>query len=459
MPRSLLCLSLLLLPLGVKSIQAADTPSRPNVIFILSDDLAQGDVGCYGQKLIKTPNLDAMAREGTRFTQAYCGTTVCAPSRASLMIGKHTGHSPIRANREIQPEGQKSLPANTYTVAKLFKDNGYATACMGKWGMGMFDTPGSPLKVGFDHFYGYNCQRHAHSYFPTYLYNDARRFDLAGNDGKTVGKTYAQNLIADEVLSWVTAKRDRPFFLFYAITLPHGRHEIDDQGIYKNEKWTNQQKNYAAQITRLDSDVGRLLAKLKELKLDEKTLVIMSGDNGSSFAPTSEIGKLFDQTMGGKLRGFKRSLYEGGLRQACIARWPGVIPAGRVRDEPWAFWDFLPTCADLLGAKLPAEARTDGISLVEFLKGSPAPKREYFYWELHEGKSLQAIRFGDWKGVKNGPSAEVELYDLKTDPGEKTDLASRHPDLVARAIRLIKEAHDPHPDWPLRDRPAPRKSN
>lgn len=459
MPRSLLCLSLLLLPLGVKSIQAADTPSRPNVIFILSDDLAQGDVGCYGQKLIKTPNLDAMAREGTRFTQAYCGTTVCAPSRASLMIGKHTGHSPIRANREIQPEGQKSLPANTYTVAKLFKDNGYATACMGKWGMGMFDTPGSPLKVGFDHFYGYNCQRHAHSYFPTYLYNDARRFDLAGNDGKTVGKTYAQNLIADEVLSWVTAKRDRPFFLFYAITLPHGRHEIDDQGICKNEKWTNQQKNYAAQITRLDSDVGRLLAKLKELKLDEKTLVIMSGDNGSSFAPTSEIGKLFDQTMGGKLRGFKRSLYEGGLRQACIARWPGVIPAGRVRDEPWAFWDFLPTCADLLGAKLPAEARTDGISLVEFLKGGPAPKREYFYWELHEGKSLQAIRFGDWKAVKNGPSAEVELYDLKTDPGEKTDLASRHPDLVARAIRWIKEAHDPLPDWPLRDRPAPRKSN
>jgi arylsulfatase A-like enzyme len=273
-----------------------------------------------------------MAKEGMRFTQAYCGTSVCAPSRTSLMIGQHTGHSPIRANREAQPEGQKPLPAGTYTVAKFLKDNGYATACVGKWGMGMFDTSGSPLKVGFDHFFGYNCQRHAHSYFPTYLYRDNKRFDLEGNDGKGVGKTYAQNLIADETLTWITANKDKPFFLFYAITLPHGRHEIDSQGIYKDEKWTVQQKNYAAQVTRLDSDVGRLLAKLKELKLDEQTLVIVAGDNGSSFAPNSEIGKLFDQTMGGKLRGFKRSLYEGGLRQACIARWPGVVPAGTVSD-------------------------------------------------------------------------------------------------------------------------------
>lgn len=437
---------------------AADPPAKPNVIFVLSDDLAQGDVGCYGQKLIKTPHLDAMAKEGTRFTQAYCGTSVCAPSRTSLMIGQHTGHSPIRANREVQPEGQKPLPAGTYTVAKLLKDNGYATACVGKWGMGMFDTPGSPLKVGFDHFFGYNCQRHAHSYFPTYLYRDDKRFDLPGNDGKGVGKTYAQNLIADETLAWVTANKDKPFFLYYSITLPHGRHEIDSQGIYKDEKWTEQQKNYAAQVTRLDSDVGRLLAKLKELKLDEKTLVIVAGDNGSSFAPNSEIGKLFDQTMGGKLRGFKRSLYEGGLRQACIARWPGVIPANKVSDEPWAFWDFLPTCADLIGAKLPAEAKTDGISILPLLKGGAAPKRDYFYWELHEpGPSLQAVRFGDWKAVKNGPSAPVELYDLKADPGEKADLAAKNPDVVARAVKLMASAREDHPDWPLRD--AKKKKN
>lgn len=437
---------------ATRGATAAEPVQKPNVVFVLSDDLAQGDVGCYGQKLIKTPHLDAMAKEGTRFTQAYCGTSVCAPSRTSLMIGKHMGHSPIRANREVQPEGQKPLPAGTYTVAKLLKDNGYATACVGKWGMGMFDTPGSPLKVGFDHFFGYNCQRHAHSYFPTYLYRDDKRFDLEGNDGKGVGKTYAQNLIADETLAWVTANADRPFFLFYSITLPHGRHEIDSQGAYKDEKWTEPQKNYAAQVTRLDADVGRLLGKLKELKLDEKTLVIVAGDNGSSFAPNSEIGKLFDQTMGGKLRGFKRSLYEGGLRQACVARWPGVVPAGRVSDEPWAFWDFLPTCADLIGAKVPAEAKTDGVSVLPLLKGGTAPKREYFYWELHEsGPSLQAIRFADWKAVKNGPSAAVELYDLTTDPGEKTNLAAKNPDVVAKAVKLMAGAREDHPDWPLRD--------
>lgn len=434
------------------SLPAAEPPTKPNVIFVLSDDLAQGDLGCYGQKLIKTPNLDAMAREGMRFTQAYCGTSVCAPSRTSLMIGQHTGHSPIRANREVQPEGQKPLPAGTYTVAKLFKDNGYTTACVGKWGMGMFDTPGSPLKLGFDHFFGYNCQRHAHSYFPTHLYRDDVRFALAGNDGKGVGKTYAQNLIADETLSWVTANKDRPFFLYYSITLPHGRHEIDSQGIYKDEKWTEQQKSYAAQVTRLDSDVGRLLAKLKELNLDEKTLVIIAGDNGSSFGPNSEIGKRFDQSMGGKLRGFKRSLYEGGLRQASIARWPGVVPKGKVCDEPWAFWDFLPTCADLIGAKLPPGARTDGLSILALLKGRAAPKREYFYWELHEaGPSLQAIRFGDWKAVKGGPSAAVELYDLNADPGEKTNLATKNPDIVAKAAKLMASAREDHPDWPLRD--------
>jgi len=297
-------------------------PAKPNLIFILSDDLAQGDLGCYGQKLIQTPNLDRMAREGTRFTQAYCGTTVCAPSRTSLMTGLHMGHSPIRANREVQPEGQKPLPAGTVTVAQVLKGAGYSTACVGKWGMGMFDTTGSPLKNGFDHFFGYNCQRHAHSYFPTYLYNDDQRIELAGNDGKGVGKTYAQNLIADETLKFVKTNKDRPFFLYYSITLPHGRHEIDDFGIYADKPWTPQQKAYASQVTRLDADVGRLLALLKELNLDEKTLVLVSGDNGSSFAPNSEIGTVFEQAENG-LRGFKRELYEGGLRQASLARCAG----------------------------------------------------------------------------------------------------------------------------------------
>ncbi len=442
--KHVLLFSVLLLCPAIK-LNAA---SKPNIIFILSDDLAQGDLGCYGQKLIQTPNLDRMAAEGTRFTQAYSGTTVCAPSRAALMTGLHMGHCPIRANREIQPEGQMPLPAGTFTVARLLKDAGYATACIGKWGMGMFDTTGSPLKMGFDHFFGYNCQRHAHSYFPTYLYNDDQRFTLEGNDGKGVGKTYAQNLIADETLKFVKANQGRPFFLYYSITLPHGDYQIDDLGLYKDKPWTEQQKTYAAMVTRLDSDVGRLLALLKELKLDEKTLVMLAGDNGSSFPPNSELGRHFQQAENG-LRGYKRELYEGGLRQAALARWPGFVPAGRVSEEPWAFWDFLPTAAELAGAKMPGTFKPDGTSLVEMLKGGPAPKRDYFYWELHEGKPLQAIRLGDWKAVRKGAGTPLELYDLKTDRGEQNNLASQNSDIVTKIETLMKSARTESPDWPL----------
>lgn len=431
---------------------AAKPPDRPNIIFVLTDDLAMGDVGCYGQKLIKTPNMDRMAAEGTRFTEAYSGTSVCAPSRSSLMTGLHMGHCPIRANREIQPEGQMPLPAGTVTVAQLLKQAGYATACMGKWGMGMFHTTGSPLKVGFDHFFGYNCQRHAHSYFPKYLYNDDKRFSLEP-------KTYAQELIQQDVEKWVRSVGDRPFFLFYAATLPHGRYEIDHLGEYAARKgWSKLQQTYAAMVTRLDSDLGRLLGVLKAMKIDEKTLVVLAGDNGSSFRPETQIGKLFDQTMGGKLRGIKRSMYEGALRQAAIARWPGNVPAGRVCDGPWAFWDFLPTAVELAGAKVPAGRKIDGLSLVSMLKGGPAPRREYFYWELHEGRSIQAIRFGNWKAVKNGPSAPIELYDLDKDVGETTNLAGKHTDVVARAEALMKAARTEDPNWPLRDRGRRKKA-
>jgi arylsulfatase A-like enzyme len=447
-------LPLLLLVAGA----GAAEPRKPNIVFILSDDLAQGDLGCYGQKLIQTPNLDRMAKEGTRFTQGYCGTSVCAPSRTSLMLGQHTGHSPIRANRELKAEGQLPIPADSITVAKALKGSGYATACMGKWGMGMFDSPGSPLKQGFDHFFGYNCQRHAHSYYPTYLYRDDQRFELPGNDGKGVGKTYAQDLIQQDVEAWIRTQRDKPFFLFYAITLPHGRHEIGDFGPYKDKPWTPTQKAYAAQVTRLDADVGRVLALLKELGLDEHTLVMTSGDNGSSFAPNSEIGKLFDQAANG-LRGYKRGLYEGALRQAALARWPGRIPAGRVSDEPWASWDFLPTALEFSGTPAPAGLKTDGLSLASFLQGGAAPKRDYFYWELHEGQSLQAARWGDWKAVRNGPAAKVEVYDLKTDSAEKMDLATQRPELVAKALAIFKDAHVDHPEWPMRTQKQANEAN
>jgi len=449
--------------LAATSITAVE-PNKPNFIFILSDDLAQGDVGAYGQKLIQTPNLDRMAREGTRYMQAYCGTTVCAPSRTALMTGLHMGHSPIRANREAKPEGQKPLPAETYTVAQHLKTAGYSTAAIGKWGMGMFDTTGSPLKKGFDYFFGYNCQRLAHSYFPTHLYKNDQRFELPGNDGNTQiegkGAIYAQNLIADEALTWVRAQKDQPFFLFYAITLPHGTFQIDDQGLYKDKPWTTQEKNYAAMVTRLDSDVGRLLDLLRERNIDKNTLVMFAGDNGSSFSTDSAIGKRFDQTMGGKLRGFKRSMYEGALRQASLAWWPGTVTAGRVSEEPWAFWDYLPTIAELIHTPLAASVPTDGHSLASFLKGGAAPKRDYFYWELHEGKPIQAARWGDWKAVRNGPAQPIEIYDLQADVSEAKNLASEKPDLVAKAESIFQSARTDHPDWPLMKQqkgPKPKK--
>ncbi len=431
----------LLLALGflAGSALAAD---KPNIIFILADDLAQGDLGCYGQKLIQTPNLDRMASEGTRFNQAYSGTSVCAPSRTSLMTGLDMGHCPIRANREIgKGLGQMPLPEGTITVASLLKSAGYATACTGKWGMGMPGSSGDPLKVGFDRFYGYYDQVHAHSYFTDHLFDDSKRIDLPE-------KTYAQNLIQKATLDWVRSVKDKPFFLFYAVTLPHGNYEIDSLGAYADKPWTPQQKTYAAMVSRLDHDVGELMALLKELKVDDNTLVMFSGDNGSSFAPGSPVGKLFDQSMGGKLRDFKRSMFEGGLRQASLARWPGKVPAGRVSDEPWAFWDFLPTVAEITGVKVPAACKPNGLSLTEFLKGGKAPDRPFFYWELHEGPPCQAIRFGDWKAVRIAPNKPMLLFDLKADSAEKTNLAEQHPDLVKKAVDLMNHHRVADPKWP-----------
>ncbi len=440
-------LSLFLLANGELHAQP-EAERRPNLIFVLSDDIAQGDLGCYGQKLIKTPRLDQMAAEGTRYLQAYCGTTVCAPSRSSFFTGLHTGHCPVRGNYEVPPEGQLPLPDETVTIAEVAKSAGYATATFGKWGMGFFDSTGSPLKQGVDHFFGYNCQRHAHSYFPTYLYNDDQPFLLPGNDGQGIGKTYAQELIQNDMIKWVKTQGQKPFLMFYAITLPHGRHEIDDLGIYADEPWSAQQKAYAAQVTRIDTDMGELVDTLRELGIAEDTLIIFSGDNGSSFSPESEIGKRFDQASNG-LRGYKRGMYEGALRQAAFAWWPGTVPAGRVDDQPWAFWDIMPTFVELSGATPPEGYETDGKSLVEYLKGKDAPERDYFYWELHPGKPIQAARFGNWKAVRNGIDNPIEIYDLTEDSAEANNLAELRPELVKRAQAIFDEAHRPDPNWPL----------
>ena len=262
--------------------------------------------------------------------------------------------------------------------------------------------------------------------------------------GNSTGKTtYAQNLITDETLKWLREQKDKPFFLYYAVTLPHARYEIDDLGIYKDKPWPKDQQTYAAMVTRLDSDVGQILSLLKDLKLDKDTLVMFAGDNG----PAEGSARTKPSTW--NMSGGKRSMGEGALRQAALAWWPGVIPAGRVSDEPWAFWDFLPTVAELTGAKLPGNYKPDGLSLVTFLKGGAAPKREYFYWELHEGRPTQAVRFGNWKAQRRGVDQAIKLYNLANDQKEKYDLAAEQPDLVARAEALMKAARVDDPNWPL----------
>lgn len=425
---------------------AEETATRPpNIIFVLADDLGIGDVGCYGQEKIQTPVLDRLAAEGVRFTQGYSGASVCAPSRASLMTGLDMGHCPIRANRELFPEGQKPLPEGTFTVAKLLKQKEYATLCTGKWGMGRPDSSGGPLKSGFDHFYGYNCQKQAHSYYPEYLYEDDRKIELDG-------KTYAPELTIRYTLDWIRENKDKPFFLFYATPLPHFKYEIDDLGIYKDKDgWNDKQKAYAAMCTRLDTQVGQMLDLLEELKLDDNTIVFFAGDNGSAFDPNWPISKFFNSNAG--FRGFKRSHYEGALRQAFLARWPKHIPAATVCDTPIAFWDFLPTCAELSGSEIPQGVPTNGVSLVPLLLRGEKPDRDTFYWELHEGKpTQQALRWKDWKFVRPGPSQAVELYDLANDSGERNDLASKHPELVEKGKELFKSLRRDHPDWPLLDR-------
>lgn len=430
---------------------ADETARRPNLIFVLSDDIAQGDLGCYGQKLIQTPRLDQMAAEGTRYMQAYCGTTVCAPSRSSFFTGLHCGHCPIRGNYEVPPEGQLPLPDETVTIAEVAKAAGYATSTFGKWGMGYFDSTGSPFRQGVDHFFGYNCQRHAHSYFPTYLYDDDQPFLLPGNNGRDVGETYAQELIQNDLIKWVKEQGDDPFMMFYAITLPHGRHEIDDFGIYNDKPWTTRQKAYASQVTRVDSDMGELVDTLRDMKIDKDTLIIFTGDNGSSFNPSSEMGKLFNQASNG-LRGYKRGMYEGALRQAAFAWWPGTVPAGRVDSQPWAFWDVMPTFVELSNATVPEGYETDGKSLVSYLKGAAAPERNYFYWELHPDTPIQAARFGHWKAVRNGIKKSIEIYDLQNDSAESKNLAESRPDLVQQAQEIFNEAHRADANWPLTGR-------
>jgi arylsulfatase A-like enzyme len=418
----------------------------PNIIFILADDLGYGDLGCYGQNKIKTPNIDRLAEEGMRFTQCYAGSTVCAPSRCCLMTGVHTGHARIRGNARVP------LELLDLTVAEILKPAGYRTAAIGKWGLGNEGTTGIPNKHGFDEWFGYLDQTHAHNYYPEFLWRNERQWQVRGNANGQKGD-YSHDWFTRTSTNFIRINRMSPFFLYLAYTLPHANNELKDKGMevpsdapYSKETWPQQEKNKAAMITRLDTDVGKILNKLEELKLDQDTIVFFSSDNG----PHKEGGvdpKFFESS--GSLRGIKRDLYEGGIRVPMIVRWPGRIKAGSTNDQVWAFWDFLPTAAELAGVKPPKGI--DGISVVPALLGmKQTNQHEYLYWEFHERGFQQASRMGDWKALKLATNKPVELYNLKTDPGEKGNIADKHPDVVAKIEEYFKTARTDSKDWPIK---------
>lgn len=437
----------------------AETVKRkPNIIIILADDFGYGDLGSYGQKLIRTPHLDRLAKEGIRFTDFYAGSPVCAPSRASLMTGLHQGHAYIRGNTTQSPVPGQSGPAarrlplrpRDVTVAEVLKAAGYATGVIGKWGLGEPDTTGVPDRQGFDYFFGYLNQTHAHNYYPDYLWRNRERVAVPKG-------TYSHDLFTEEAVQFIRRERARPFFLYLAYTLPHANNELGREtgngmevptdAPYTRESWPQQQKNYAAMVTRMDTDIGKLLALLKELGLDDDTAVFFSSDNGPQGRDEGGFDPDFFRSHGA-LRGIKRDLYEGGIRVPLLARWPGKFEAGRVSRQACANWDFLPTAAALAGVKPPTGI--DGVSMLPTLLGRRQREREYFYWEFHEGEFAQAARLGSWKAVRKGFDAPVELYDLRTDIGETRNLAAAQPRVVRRVEEILKAARTESEFWPAR---------
>lgn len=449
---------------------------KTNIIFILVDDLGYGDLGFLGQQYIETPNIDRLAKEGMFFTNHYSGATVCAPSRSSFLTGLHTGHTPIRGNREVQPEGQYPMPDSIPTVAKVLESAGYKTGAFGKWGLGFIGTTGDPNQQGFEQFYGYNCQRYAHRYYPAHLWHNSEKIVLEGN-GWLEKTVYAPDVIQKETIAFLETNKNNPFFLFMPIVMPHAelavpddevfqkyRAKFNDENAYPAKKGTEygpdmsisgyQSQPYphaafASMVERIDLYVGEVLSKLDELGLTENTLIIFASDNGAHQEGGADPD-FFDSN--GPYRGHKRDLYEGGVRTPMIAWWPGKITAGSQSDHISAFWDLLPTFADVAGAKVPNDI--DGISfLPELLAKENQKEHEYLYWEFHEQGGKQAVRQGNWKAVKlqvfGSDKPTIELYDLGVDVGEENNIAAQNPEKVKELEELMNSAHTPNPIFGL----------
>lgn len=461
---TLAALSLLAVLLSPAAAEESGSPApaagsrQPNIVFIMADDLGYGDVSCYGQSKFSTPRIDSLAQQGMKFTQMYAGTTVCAPSRCCLMTGVHSGHAYIRGNKAAEPFGDSPIPADAVTLTQVLKDAGYSVGVFGKWGLGAVGNVGDPNKHGVDRFFGYYSQMEAHNYYPPRLHDNGVQIDLDG-------KTYSHDLIVDKALEFIRANKDKPFFCYMPVTIPHAAMQVPEPymtpwrkkfpefekvlGRYTYKTVVrNPVAAFPAMVTRLDDTVGQVLDLLKELGLEEDTIVIFTSDNG----PHHEGGHRPDFfNSSGAVRGLKRDLYDGGIREPFVIQWKGKIQPGVETDHVAAFWDILPTFAELAGAKTPDNL--DGISLVPTLLGAPDSQKshEYLYWEFHEMGGKRAIRFGDFKAVQNDmnkkPRGKIEIYNIVKDPKELNNLADKRPDLVQKARKILNSARTSNPVW------------
>ncbi len=436
---------------------------KPNIIYILADDLGYGDLSFTGQKKFSTPNIDKLARDGIFFTQHYSGSTVCAPSRSALLTGQHTGHTFIRGNKTVEDKGQFPMDSSVETVAELLKSAGYVTGAFGKWGLGYPDSEGAPNNQGFDEFYGYNSQRLAHNYYPYHLWNNQSKVVIKGNSGMKT-ETYAPVLIHEKAMEFLEKNRDTSFFMFYPSIIPHAELAAPEKYIAKfRERFSNEEKYegvdsgrgykngaygsqkephavFAAMMYLLDQQVGEIRKKVEELGIAENTIIIFTSDNGPHLEGGADPD-FFDSN--GKFRGYKRDLYEGGIRVPTIAYWPGKIKKNSISAHISAFWDFLPTVSDIVKLKTPSN--TDGISFLPELLGEKQKEHDYLYWEFMEHGGRQAVRNGDWKGIRlnmsNNPDAPIELYNLSIDAGEQNNVAANNPQIVAKIDSIMKTEH------------------
>ncbi|MFK8112392.1 MAG: arylsulfatase [Rubripirellula sp.] len=489
-PLALICLAAFLLP---ASSPAADT-KQPNIVFILADDLGYRELGSFGQELIRTPNLDQFAKEGMRLTQHYCGNAVCAPSRCVLLTGKHPGHAYVRSNKSTPPEGQWPIPESEVTIAELMKQAGYVTGAFGKWGLGGPESSGRPMNQGVDRFFGYNCQAHAHSYYPSYLWDNDQHLKLnnqppvpghaslaAGADKADPrsydifkGQDYAPDRINAAVLDFVRDNKDKPFFLYYPTVIPHVALHVPDEELkpYLDLNWQDPpftrgkgygytphftpRAAYAAMISRMDQYVGNLLKLLDELKLSDNTLVVFSSDNGTTHLD-QEVDYEFFKSVG-ELRGLKGSLYEGGVRVPTVVRWPGKVTAGSENDYISGFEDWMPTLMDAVGGSGSLPTAIDGLSILPTLTGTQQAERPYLYREFPSYGGQQTIRVGDWKAVRQNMAKgnlEVELYNIASDIGEQNDVAKDHPKVVAKLTKMMSDVRIPSEVFPLIPLDAP----